>query len=302
MIDITIDDVINIVGGYHRKRQDEYEFQCPYCAAEGGDSHCDNLKFNARKHVLYCFANPEHSKALFKEILKNKNKSFDIHSYEQYLFDTNKSNELTKELKQKFYAYAVACNEYLLQSNILLDFLYQKRGITKDTVNDVYLGFDNNTETWIIPTVEYNTTAKENEIVGFEYRPVDFSKSGIRRSKGTPSTLAMINEYTTDRECLAIVEGYFDGYALYQYLKEIEQIKYYHIVTCSNGVQSLLKQVNTIDFTKYKQIFLFIDNDNVSRPVAAKIIEKYPFMQDVTLVCGCKDFNEHYMKCIKKIT
>lgn len=299
---ITLDDVIEEVGDYKRHRQDEYEFQCPYCAESGGDRHCDNLKFNSRKNVLHCFANPEHSKQIYRKIVQKKLMLNDF-DYEQTLFGiSSKTTTLSDEDIERFKFYALDCRNELLQSDFLLDLLYQCRGITKDTVENVFLGYDNNAECWVIPTVEYNSIVDyDNSVVGFEFRPLDFSKQGLRRSKNTPTPIAMINEYTETTECLAIVEGYFDGYVLYQYLKEKNQIEKYHIVTCSNGVQSLLKKVDTINFTKYKQSYLFIDNDEISKPIATKILERYPFIQNVSLNCGCKDFNEHYLKCIKKL-
>ena len=95
------------------------------------------------------------------------------------------------------------------------------------------------------------------------------------------------------------MEGYFDGYALFQYLTEMGKIDLYHIVTPSNGVNGLIKQIDEIDFTKYKKFELFLDNDEAGERVANKILEKNPFFNRVRLTCGCKDFNEHYLKCIK---
>lgn len=155
-----------------------------------------------------------------------------------------------------------------------------------------------NKKRWVIPTFQYSTE-RANTILGFEYRPFNFSKEGLTREKGTPTGLAMINSYKPTMEILAVVEGYFDGYALYQHLKEQKQIKYYHIVTPSNGIQSLLKHVSQVDFSKYKKFCLYVDNDEEGNRVAEKIIAKYPIFERVTTECGCKDFNEHYLKCIK---
>ena len=58
--------------------------------------------------------------------------------------------------------------------------------------------------------------------------------------------------------------------------------------------------MRVIDFRKYKKFELFIDNDKTSCPIANKIIEEYPLFHQVELKCGCKDFNEHYLKCIKQ--
>ena len=155
-----------------------------------------------------------------------------------------------------------------------------------------------NKKRWVIPTFQYSTE-RANTILGFEYRPFNFSKDGLTREKGTPTGLAMINSYKPTMEVLAVVEGYFDGYALYQHLKEQKQIQYYHIVTPSNGIQSLLKHISQVDFSKYKRFYLYVDNDEEGNKVAEKIMAKYPIFERVTATCGCKDFNEHYMKCIK---
>ena len=56
-----------------------------------------------------------------------------------------------------------------------------------------------------------------------------------------------------------------------------------------------------INFDKYKTCYLYIDNDNAGNDIAAKLLELYPFMKRVNMTCGCKDFNEHYLKCIKNI-
>ena len=303
LVKLSIDDVVAVVGNYKRKRQDEYEFQCPICAECGRDRHRDNLKFNARKGIIQCFANQEHSKMLFKEIIeyKKKNGNFDDET-DSLSFDNNYYTELTPEIKQEFMSYTLACNEALLKSEYLLSVLQELRGINANTVKETYIGYDSDKKCWVLPTVQYNTSidSSDNDVIGFEYRPTDFSKKRLRREANMQTALAMINEYTVQRECLAVVEGYMDGYALFQYLTELNQINAYHIVTCSNGVQSLLKQIDNIDFAKYKKFYLFIDNDDVSRPVACKILEKYPFFNNITLACGCKDFNDHYLKCIKK--
>jgi 5S rRNA maturation endonuclease (ribonuclease M5) len=184
-------------------------------------------------------------------------------------------------------------------SGVLIESL-SVRGLTLETALDVGLGYDNISEHWVIPTVQYSTSTNQTyyKVIGFEYRPINFDKKDLRREKGSQTGLAMVSPYTDRTEVLVIVEGYFDGYALYQYLKEKNQLDYYHIVTCSNGVGTLSKQIAEADFSKYKKCYLFIDNDEVGRKAAEEIIELYPFMHNIVLPCGCKDFNEHYTKCI----
>jgi len=281
------------LGEPEKQSGDEYLWQCPLCK----DTGRDNLKFNAVKGILWCFANESHAPQILKEILKKgrinlKPANADYNSYDRYkhIFSMQKQIE--------FKIYMQECNEKLLTIDILPSILLKKRGLNLSTARDVKLGVDMNKKRWVIPTFQYSTE-RANAILGFEYRPFNFSKDGLTRSKGTPTGLAMINSYKPTMEVLAVIEGYFDGYALYQHLKEQKQIQYYHIVTPSNGIQSLLKHISQVDFSKYKRFCLYVDNDEEGNKVAEKIMAKYPIFERVITTCGCKDFNEHYMKCIK---
>ena len=202
--------------------------------------------------------------------------------------------------KQKEYkTYLKNCNHELL--NIFhksLKDLEDIRGIERKTVEQLKIGIDKEKLTWVFPTFEY-TSGKDRNIIGFEYRPLDFSKQGLHREKGTPTGLAMINSCKAETEAIVVVEGYLDGYALWQYLNEKGQSNYYHIVTPSNGVAALPKVMPYIDYSRYKKFYLFIDNDEAGNNVAGEIIERYPMFERIILNCGCKDFNEHYMKFIK---
>lgn len=282
-----------VLGEPEKQSGDEYLWQCPLCK----DTGRDNLNFNAVKGILWCFANESHAPQILKEILKKgrinlKPTNADYNSNDRYkhIFSIQKQVE--------FKIYMQECNEKLLTIDILPSILLKKRGLNLSTARDVKLGVDMNKKRWVIPTFQYSTE-RANTILGFEYRPFSFSKDGLIRSKGTPTGLAMINSYKPTMEVLAVIEGYFDGYALYQHLKEQKQIQYYHIVTPSNGIQSLLKHISQVDFSKYKRFCLYVDNDEGGNKVAEKIMAKYPIFERVTTDCGCKDFNEHYMKCIK---
>ncbi len=290
---LKLELLTEVLGEPEKQSGDEYLWQCPLCK----DTGRDNLKFNAVKGILWCFANESHAPQILKEILKKgrinlKPANTDYNSYDRYkhIFSMQKQIE--------FKIYMQECNEKLLTIDILPSILLKKRGLNLSTARDVKLGVDMNKKRWVIPTFQYSTE-RANTILGFEYRPFNFSKDGLTREKGTPTGLAMINSYKPTMEVLAVVEGYFDGYALYQHLKEQKQIQYYHIVTPSNGIQSLLKHISQVDFSKYKRFCLYVDNDEEGNKVAEKIMAKYPIFERVTTTCGCKDFNEHYMKCIK---
>lgn len=290
---LKLELLTEVLGEPEKQSGDEYLWQCPLCK----DTGRDNLKFNAVKGILWCFANESHAPQILKEILKKGRINLtpanaDYNSYDRYkhIFSMQKQIE--------FKIYMQECNEKLLTIDILPSILLKKRGLNLSTARDVKLGVDMNKKRWVIPTFQYSTE-RANTILGFEYRPFNFSKDGLTREKGTPTGLAMINSYKPTMEVLAVVEGYFDGYALYQHLKEQKQIQYYHIVTPSNGIQSLLKHISQVDFLKYKRFCLYVDNDEEGNKVAEKIMAQYPIFERVTTTCGCKDFNEHYMKCIK---
>ena len=232
-----------VLGEPEKQSGDEYLWQCPLCK----DTGRDNLKFNAVKGILWCFANESHAPQILKEILKKdrinlKPANADYNRKDRYkhIFSIQKQIE--------FKIYMQECNERLLTIDILPSILFKKRGLNLSTARDVKLGVDMNKKKWVIPTFQYSTE-RAHTILGFEYRPFNFSKDGLIRSKGTPTGLAMINSYKPTMEVLAVVEGYFDGYALYQHLKEQKQIQYYHIVTPSNGIQSLLKHISQVDFS-----------------------------------------------------
>lgn len=294
VIRLTLDAIINQLGNPEKQQGNEYLWQCPLC----NDSGRDNLKFNSEKGILWCFANNNHASEILKKIIKNNRGKNSFLSQTTDFTKEEKYKRFFNPLKQiEFKFYMQESNEALLKSDIRLHSLKVKRGINRSTVKDVKLGIDTNKKRWVIPTFQYST--KHSKIIlGFEYRPFNFSKERLTREKGSPTGMAMINAYTPDTKNLVVIEGYFDGYALYQHLKEQKQIQNYHIVTPSNGVNSLLKFMPEIDFSRYEKFYLYIDNDEAGNSMAAKVIEHYPMFRRIVTKCGCKDFNEHYMKCL----
>lgn len=305
--------LIETFGTNYKKNYDDYIWQCPLCANEGADNHCDNLKFNISKGFLTCFRNFEHSNKLRKELYLKLYQQSDL---------TNNSCDNLKHMqkisKVKRYELLLMFHEY--RENLQKEFEQNRgalknfevlRGITPNTAYDMGIGikihdlnYDSNYGyMWAFPTVQYST--KENDsianlLMGYEYRPANFSKSTLEREANCGTGLAMVNEYSSKTEVLIILEGYLDCYAFYQFLHSKKQDEYYHIVTPSNGVNSLIHQIDEVDFEKYKQHILFLDNDDVGQQASAIIREKYPFFKNYTLPCGCKDFNEHLLKCIRK--
>ena len=230
---LNIGQVLYYLTPYFNKKQgDEFIFQCPFCM----DTGRDNLKFNERKGVLHCFANPEHSKMIYKKIMRNpKLRRLSQPTQCEYQDETP---SLAPEV-QLYYALAFDTrNDYLLGNDNLLELIYQKRGITKKTVEFMNIGFSWQDDKWVFPSYGYRTDSGM-DILGYELRPRDFSKKGICRSKGSPNNLSAVNRYNKDTEILCIVEGYLDAYSLWQHLNEHGQSSKYHIVTPTNGIYSL---------------------------------------------------------------
>lgn len=311
---ITLDVLIDYLGQPTKKIGVEYVWQCPFCR----DTHKDNLKFNETKGFLKCFANDSHSTDILREVNKRLN---DKHQTPQTKPIKSQTNPLQKELKPKErltkeeltnnFFYMLKSIEELQATPNAQKQLLDKRGIKKEIAGSLGIGIDLEKHCFVFPIFSYSTNENIN-IIGFEYRPSILpnaikekrtpqeqeAKKKISRKKGSISGLAMINAKTHWNNNLAIVEGFLDGYALYQHLTEIGQIENYHIVTPSNGIGVLKNQLKEIDFNNYIDVYLYVDNDEKSKLIVAEILKEYPEIIQISLDC-CKDFNEHYLKCIK---
>lgn len=301
------------LGENYQKKGENYYWKCPLCEAEGADNHGDNLCFNKTSGFLTCWrSREEHTPQLRQMFFSGFHSSYDFNNCfaETYFQKFEISEDKRKDLIKKFRYYRENMLEELIKNKGVLKYLECERGITAETVYNLFIGIRKTGEeidfncgyNWAFPTFKYSTEEDDagKLLIGFEYRPANFSKSGLCRESGCGSGLAMINTYTPETEILIALEGYLDCYAFYQHLCSKKQDKFYHIVTPSNGASSLIKQIDEVDFDKYKKFILFLDNDKTGRDTANAIKEKYPFFTDYYLTCGCKDFNEHYLNCIRK--
>ena len=309
-MELTLNDIQEYLGQTGKKQGDEIVFGCGICQLSGGDVHSDNLKWNTKKNVLYCFKDSEHSKIIMSEIMKKKHE------------EKKMSNvEIPKYLKcqDEYFMYQMFCNNVLL-GNIDLDtleemermgmleekeydfysnlinsdkpqkareYLKQQRGINTHTISVTGLGIDLYKGKWVIPI--YNM---ENNLVGFEYRHKNFKEKKIWRESGSPSCLAQI--YGNGKKAI-IHEGFLDSYCTVQMLIDKGVDKDYSVFTTSSGVSSTLKVLNELHFSKFDNIYLLLDNDEAGDKATEEIIKKYPFvidMRDFLKKKGCKDVNE----------
>ena len=273
---ITLYDIKKILGEPTGKQGGEYVWQCPYCM----DSHKDNMRFNERKGLLWCFADPEHS----KEVLKKMNKN------DRPVQRTSVSEVPKWEIMQeKYIEYMVQCQEELLNNQELLDYVYKKRGLSKKVIDWVGLGFDSEANQFVIPIFGLKEGCA---ITDFELRAYG-DKKIISRVGGGHNTVAMIYG-AAKAKTLIFCEGFMDGYALLQFMLDKKQTDF-TIYSCSHGAESLLKCLPSVNFSNFEEVKLMLDNDEAGDKATKSIIEQYPFIKDsrkFLVDSGCKDVGE----------
>lgn len=307
--DLKIYDLMSYLGKPTKKIGVEYVWQCPYCL----DSHKDNLKYNEQKQILKCFADDTHAGKVLSEI--NRIRGINTPQKDNpALKPIETPSKLTLKETIENLEYLLRCQEVFEKNTKAQQHIEEKRGITFKTASLYGIGIDTETHSWVIPIWKYSTSPFNTPLIGFELRPAllpnaikekrtekeNEAKKNIRRKRGSLSKLAMINCKTPNAKNLVIVEGFMDGLVLWQYLQEKNIDSDYHIVTPSNGIGVLLKQIESIEFSKYENFILYVDADEQALKIADEIKEKYPFFKMIQLDCNCKDFNEHYLKCIKE--
>ena len=305
-MELTLNDIQEYLGQTGRKIGQEVVFQCPCCL----DKAKDNLHFNEKKGILWCFANEQHNKDILSEIMKKKHEAKrmenkDIPAYiknqEKYLYYMELCNSALLGTLTKNWIDAVneqdmfEDNEYnfyldLINSDkprLAREYLEAQTGINKDTIEMSGLGLDFFKNKWVFPIFDMSAN-----LVGFEYRYKDLKQKKIWRQQGTPKCMAIV--YGCGKN-LYICEGYKDCYLMIQILKHHNMLDNSTIVTSSNGVSHTLDVISNIQFSKYDNIYLCLDNDkikekvikngkpqDVSRQMTKAIIEKYPFIKDRT--------------------
>lgn len=310
-MEITLSDIQEYTGQTGKKQGDEVVFACPICNSLGHDKSGNNLKFNTKKNVLYCFYDDSHNRLLLSEIMKKKYESKRMENKEipayiknqtQYLYYMELCNSallgtLTKDwIDEVNNKDMFEQNEYEFYLDLIKSdnagkaraYLKQQRGMNTSTIELTGLGFDFKARKWVIPIFNMNC-----EIVGFEYRLADFKNKKIWREKGTPSCLAKV--YGTGKKAL-LFEGFMDSYCALQMAKNKDKIS---IFSTSAGVSALPKVINQLQFNKYDSITLVLDTDEAADKVTKEITSKYSFIKDgrqFLFDSGCKDVNQFMMK------
>ena len=250
-MELTLNDIQEYLGQTGKKEGDEVVFQCGVCALSGQDKSKNNLKWNTKKNVLYCFKDSEHSKIIMSEIMKKKHEAKRMENKEIPAYIKN---------QEKYLYYMELCNSALLgtltkdwidavneqdmfednEYNFYLDliksdkpqkaraYLKEQRGINTSTIEQTGLGFDFKARKWVIPIFDMSCN-----LVGFRYRGADFRQKKVWTEKGTPKTLARFYGANTAKTCY-IGEGEWDCIVLVQWLlvRATVQVLYYQL--CHN--------------------------------------------------------------------
>lgn len=318
-MELTLNNIQEYLGQTGKKEGDEIVFQCGVCALSGQDKSRNNLKWNTKKNVLYCFKDSEHSKIIMSEIMKKKheakrmeNKEIPayIKNQEKYLYYMELCNSALLGTLTKDWIDAVNEQDMFEQGeyNFYLDlintdkpqkaqsYLKQQRGINTSTIEQTGLGFDFKARKWVIPIFDMSCN-----LVGFRYRGALFSEKKVWTEKGTPKTLARFYGADTAKTCYC-AEGEFDAIILVQWLLENNQ-KDFMVVSPSNGASSLLSVMPQLQLNKFEQIKLIMDNDASGDKATNEIIEKYSMIidaRDFLKSSNINDINDFYLKKVLK--
>ena len=318
-MELTLNDIQEYLGQTGKKQGDEIVFGCGICQLSGGDAHSDNLKWNTKKNVLYCFKDSEHSKIILSEIMKKKheakrmeNKEIPayIKNQEKYLYYMELCNSALLGTLTKDWIDAVngqnmfEDNEYKFYLDLINTdkpqkaraYLKEQRGINTSTIEQTGLGFDFKARKWVIPIFDMSCN-----LVGFRYRGALFSEKKVWTEKGTPKTLARFYGSDTAKTCY-IGEGEWDCIILVQWLLENNQ-KDFMVVSPSNGASSLLSVMPQLQLNKFEQIKLIMDNDTAGDKATEEVLKSYPMVVDsrgFLKQSGTKDINDYHLMKVRK--
>lgn len=290
MLDITLEELTNILGVPTRTTGHQHYFRCPACSAGGGDTSGDNLLFNDRKGVLKCFACEEGA----KEALKMVNSKRQQNSYTPTAAKVERK-EYTPWWQKNSENLAIYMCEAEEEMTInVATWLQEKHGINRQTIKDCSIGYDANPNMLKIgasvtfPIISLN----HNEcLVGFELRQIGDEKR-IKHTLDTPSCLCIVSD-NVQAKYLIICEGFKDAYCFRQFLILKDLLDQFTILTPAHGVNDILNNLYVINFTRYKSCFLLLDNDMAGNKETQKILERYPFFIDKRNILGkCEDVAE----------
>lgn len=289
MLDIQLGDIINAIGQPTKKTGHQYYFRCPVCQSRGEDTTGDNLLFNDNKKILKCFACDEGSKEVLRLI--NECRSRNCTSITQH--------QVTRTAKKWYEVNKENLLQYLFESidelsSTAIKYL-QGRCISTKIAELCGIGYDSKPNMVSIGssiTFPMFSLNHNEQLVGFELRELG-TKKNIKHTLDSPSCICITWGSLIRVKHLVITEGFVDAYSLLELLKN-RRPEDYLIATGSHGCKSILPSLSGIDFSRYENCYLILDNDDAGEQATRSILNEYSFFKDKrSLLRGCKDINEY---------
>ncbi len=256
--------------GYGLKKTgpNQYQGKCLYCSQEGHDRHEDNLNFSPDKG-FFCGAciNNEHGKRLAQEISKARTQDKKLNKQiRKAKYDTNNIDKYSSNL---------------FENKEMLELVKENVGLSDDTIKECQIGYDKENNVFLLPMI-----ALDGSITGFETRVPENNKGEFKFSSKTKGfadnpekCLSKINNPINASNAI-ICAGYKDGYAVYQYLKDIGEENNWQILTNSNGEGNTAKALkpHVKYLGKFEKRVTCMDNDLAGKKATKKIEQEIPLV------------------------
>lgn len=298
MLDVTLKELVTVLGSPSKQSGQQFYFRCPACSAGGGDTSCDNLLFNAKKHVLKCFACEDGAKEALR-LVNLWRKDHNIDTISNAKVEQKPQKLWWKQNKENLYQYWIEAYEEL--NNDARRWLHNC-GIRDDTIDELMIGYDENPTILNIgscvcfPMISLN---HDLQLVGFELRQIGKQKI-IRHTYDAPKCLCVVCDCKSAHK-LIICEGHKDAYSMLQILVDKGVKSEFTILTPAHGVDDIIDNLTGIDFNRYTSCNLLLDNDQAGDRVTEKIIREYPIFKDVrSFIKPYKDVNEYFVEKVSK--
>ena len=277
MLDVTLEELTNVLGVPTRTTGHQHYFRCPACSAGGGDTSGDNLLFNDRKGVLKCFACDDGAKEALRMVNSKRQQS----NYTPTAAKVEKKEYTPWWQKNIENLLIYMCEAEDEMTDKAAAWLWRTCGIDKQTIKDCAIGYDaqpNMIRMGASVTFPMFSLNHDGTLVGFELRQVG-DKKFIKHTLDAPSCLCIINDYK-DAENLVICEGFKDAYCFRQFLRMQGVLDKFTVLTPAHGVSDIYENLKSINYTRYNQCYLLLDNDLAGDEHTQKILQTYPFFKD----------------------
>lgn len=266
---ISLNDVEKFLG-YPLKKVgvNQYQGPCPYCRQEGGDTKGDNLNFNPNEGI-FCGTTPdnEHGKRLAREIIKARYEGKATYKKVSELSFSEKDIE--------------RYSSNLFNNKTMLELVKESTGLSEETIKECKIGFSNENKVFVLPMI-----ALDGTVTGLEIRMPENHKGKFKflcKTKGYAANiekcLSKINSPKEAKEVI-ICAGYKDGYAIYQYLKDLGQENEYQILTNTNGEPNTFRALEPhLEYLQgFEKVILCLDNDRAGIQAVEKVEQSIPIV------------------------